>query len=516
MADHAWCHDPARDEAVRAAEDGRTGPLPTLGEAIARPFAEAAERSSTVSKTGDGQSGMRTERVTLEFEIERGSPPSEWPWSYILSRSDALKMRPGESVRVVDAHAEKVAESVAWEGARDAYRGRIARLTAERDDAIREREELRGERDRANDKHQSYRKTALARVAELEADVKKLHQCPECNGEAQHDSGGTDASGEWINLPCDGCGSTGTMQGYIAPTDKLHARLHRKIEFSGRRHRWDRDGERCLKCNDKAWMGGPCNTTDDEYIEKLTAEREAAIRERESLREQLESVACRAATAETALEARNVTPGEGLRAAKAASGGGEQLREQVAAIVHEAMRFHRLAETERWQAGNSFAESRARQAAKEIAKLTQAASGGGEEKPVAWGVRRSDGTWWDHIAPTKEQRAATVTGRGDAYNVVSPLFEAPPQPRGWLTPYDIAVCVGLRDQCEGIFKASGQKDQLAKGRFETLSALLARSSPPEVVLDAFPTDETGESFSRRDVIAALAAAGVAVKEVGSG
>jgi len=35
MADHAWCRDPSRDAAVRAAEDGRTGPLPTLGEAIA-------------------------------------------------------------------------------------------------------------------------------------------------------------------------------------------------------------------------------------------------------------------------------------------------------------------------------------------------------------------------------------------------------------------------------------------------------------------------------------------------
>ena len=30
-----WCKDPARDEAVRAFEDGRSGPLPTLEEAIA-------------------------------------------------------------------------------------------------------------------------------------------------------------------------------------------------------------------------------------------------------------------------------------------------------------------------------------------------------------------------------------------------------------------------------------------------------------------------------------------------
>jgi hypothetical protein len=46
-----------------------------------------------------------------------------------------------------------------------------------------------------------------------------------------------------------------------------------------------------------------------------------------------------------------------------------------------------------------------------------------------------------------------------------------------------------------------------------IRVILARSSPPEVVLDALPTDETGECFSRRDVIKALAAAGVAVKEV---
>jgi len=38
MADHAWCHDTARDAAVRAAEDNRTGPLPTLGEAIVLAF----------------------------------------------------------------------------------------------------------------------------------------------------------------------------------------------------------------------------------------------------------------------------------------------------------------------------------------------------------------------------------------------------------------------------------------------------------------------------------------------
>lgn len=34
MSEHSWCRDIDRDEAVRAAEDNRTGPLPTLEECI--------------------------------------------------------------------------------------------------------------------------------------------------------------------------------------------------------------------------------------------------------------------------------------------------------------------------------------------------------------------------------------------------------------------------------------------------------------------------------------------------
>ena len=63
-----WCKDIARDEAVRAAEDGRDAPLLTLGEAIASAFAEAAERSSTVNETGEWQSGLREQRVSLSLK----------------------------------------------------------------------------------------------------------------------------------------------------------------------------------------------------------------------------------------------------------------------------------------------------------------------------------------------------------------------------------------------------------------------------------------------------------------
>jgi hypothetical protein len=50
----------------------------------------------------------------------------------------------------------------------------------------------------------------------------------------------------------------------------------------------------------------------------------------------------------------------------------DEEREAIAAIVHDAMRFDREAKTPKWQAGNSNAESMARQAAWQIAGLLRA------------------------------------------------------------------------------------------------------------------------------------------------
>jgi hypothetical protein len=255
---HAWCRDIARDAAVRAAEDGRTSPLPTLEEAIVLAFGfdkasaqracdevkswpedvqkdcrfvlgnlleQGVERlqalveawrfgkgllaarypemipksvsaSSAVEQEnkGDGMatSGLRTERVTMEeritlefsFDHRSNFRPKEWAATFLPGA-----VCQGISVRVVDG---------------DITDNEIA-LTVERDAAIRERDESRA----------------------------SLNRCPECNGEGQHDSGGTDASGEWINLPCDGCGSTGTIHGYVEATDKLRARVTELQAASG-------------------------------------------------------------------------------------------------------------------------------------------------------------------------------------------------------------------------------------------------------------------------------------------
>jgi hypothetical protein len=64
---------------------------------------------------------------------------------------------------------------------------------------------------------------------------------------------------------------------------------------------------------------------------------------------------------------------------------GSQLREQIAALVHDAMRFDREAKTPKWQGGNSYAEGRARRAANDIAAVMRLALTD-EERCVIWTV----------------------------------------------------------------------------------------------------------------------------------
>jgi chromosome segregation ATPase len=152
-------------------------------------------------------------------------------------------------------------------------------LRLERDELIIKRDEL------------------IPRVAALEAEAKKLRQCPDCSGEGQHDCGARDQHDQWTNSdgePCEGCKSTGTIDGFFAVSKTLRDRV-RKLEVEE--------------------IG-------------LRGDVKAAEKEAEKLREQLESVADRAAAAETALEARTSTAGEGSCAAPPESGGGEPVGEK--------------------------------------------------------------------------------------------------------------------------------------------------------------------------------------------
>ena len=164
-----------------------------------------------------------------------------------------------------------------------------------------------------------------------------------------------------------------------------------------------------------------------------------------------------------------------------------------------------IRERESWKLLADRTNERLSAAEARVAEL-EAASGGGEGEPVAWGISNPGHPHFGNCevwtVRTTEEIAKAVYSDAQGWQHF-PLYRAPPQPRAWLTGDERELIAGITDDDE--YTEDGQN--IAK-------ALLARSTPPEVVLDAFPTDETGESFSRRDVVAALAAAGVAVKEVG--
>ena len=134
------CKDIDRDAAVRAAEDNRTRPLPTLGDCIDGMFPKSVSASSAVEQKnkGDGMAadGLRTERVVIEVT---GAPG----WRVHVNGIDV------ESVRVVE----------------EAHFDDLAQVAMERDAAIRERESWRILADKANEA----RDKLQARVAELQA-----------------------------------------------------------------------------------------------------------------------------------------------------------------------------------------------------------------------------------------------------------------------------------------------------------------------------------------------------------
>jgi hypothetical protein len=193
---HAWCRDFVRDIAVRAAEDGRDGPLPTLEEAIGM-ISKTVSASSPVDHENKGEgmatNGMRTERVTLEITrpaiANYPAPARQFMWQHLLRN---VVQGDRESVRVVE----------------EIHFDDLAQVAMERDAAIREREELKQQVKKAlanSDKMWSAclavggeRDKLQARVAELESQLESV-ACRAATAEtalesAQAASGG----GEWL------------------------------------------------------------------------------------------------------------------------------------------------------------------------------------------------------------------------------------------------------------------------------------------------------------------------------
>jgi hypothetical protein len=96
---------------------------------------------------------------------------------------------------------------------------------------------------------------------------------------------------------------------------------------------------------------------------------------------------------------------------------------------------------------------------------------------------------------------------------VVPLYAAPPQPRGWLTEEEREALESARLHLSNFDAFDEKTEQDARWASEIVAKLLARSSPPEVVLPDWV--KMCVSHGRQNqLLRALAAAGVALKEVG--
>ena len=551
---HSWCKSPSRDEAVRAAEDNRPGPLPTLEECIGEPFADSPGASETdrlradadfllrlandqtkdfgellsvvgnidarverlegmMAKTGSASSavehenkgddmgtkandqaaayrfeerrleaesrrkadirsgstwfpaseqpapappaasGLRTElepsvaRVTLEFSGRLRTPPSQWPWDLILSGACLVRSEPGESVRVVDTHAQAVADSVAWEGARDAYRGRIARLTDERDAAVRERNE------------------AIRDLRSVTAERAKLE--------------------EQLESVADRAAAAET-----------------------------------------ALEAAPAASVVPDVVSEMTEIIRSPTNDPDSKHEALA----------TLVEA--VCPG--WRLAPAASGNGQAILDGSPAASGAAgnspgspVSSEPVAWMCEWTDHTALYDSLAIAEVDADGQIVpqplyrtppQPASGAAGTEPVAWCVMSSAdtphrvGLHWDQWSA--DRWARVKQSEYTTKLVVAPLYAAPQPAKGWLT-------VEEREAVLWLAEFAGQRCGLPwpcgmGGSFPVVAhRLLARSSPPEVVLRSeahsiiyADNKNTNRVFRAKDVIEALAAIGVSVKEVG--
>ena len=357
-------------------------------EAIARPFADAAERSSTVSETGEGQSGMRTERVTLEITYNPNifPPTTRWAWESLLR----LRSNDGESVRVVE----------------ETHFDDLAQVAMERDAAIRERDE-------AWQIAQTFESLCLgehARNKVLKARVDELEARTSTAGEGSCDADAASGSGvirDMIDI----------LRSNTADADEKHAAMSTLVEA--------------------------------------------------------------------------VCPGWALT--QAASGGGESIGRKL------AERLGRFAD--RLESGELDMPS---------------ASGGGEGEPVVddspfvWAViqKGRDHSWCFAFRRHKDQAQEEFP---PSEFVHVPLYRQPPQPRGWLTSEE-------REAVEWVCDLGSPLKSSGAYVINSLRSLLARSSPPEVVLPENPYTPSkwreGFEHALRIVRNELVNAGVDVKEVG--
>ena len=423
-------------------------------------------------------------RVTLEFSGQLRAPPSQWPWDLILSGACIVRSEPGESVRVVE---ECCLDRI-----------NMGEVIRQRDAAIREREELRDNYRHcraANTLVCDERDTLKARVVELEGQLESvadraaaaetaLEAAPAASGWrtervtleiTQFPNSGYKSPSEW------------PWELFLRGEALTHGESVRVVD----------------EANDALSIAEPFLQEIEDIraagvilngrVAEITDERDAAIREREELRRSFQ----------LSEDANTLICDER-----------DTLRARVVEL-EAAVADCNILLGDRWREAVSAVTGKAAPAASDAAG-TEVVSA----EAVAWGVMVHRDAAVLCVPFTVIEAAdhfVRLNGVNERMQVV-PLYAAPQPAKGWLTPEQreaIMYLIANRSQ----FAPQTPHEERRNAASRVCHDILARSSPPEVVAPKYV--ETHDAFRNcafkvrdADWRAALAAAGVTVKEVG--
>ena len=495
-------------------------------EAIARPFADAAERSSTVSKTGDGQSGMRTERVTLEitqFNNSGYKPASEWDWDFFL-RGEALT--DGESVRVVENEERQASagDNEPWQKAilNDAVsiivdggdwgrgnsmdhgklgaaviwadkeigrlRARVAVMEEARkrfdtaleeardasgiNDLIVQRDEAFDERDAAIRERDTLRAERITQALTADRFAAAVSEADTLRARVDELEARTSTAGEGsCAAPAASGGSvirdmTDIVRSNTADADEKHAAMATLVEAVC-------PGWALTQAASVGGEGEPVAWEYDIPTPHGTG-RGVTIIDPIEFPELWEE-----ATGMPVINARPLV----YQASQAASGGGESIGRKL------SERLRRFAD-------------RLESVERDMPSGLPTAASGGEGGPAGWCAEwKQDGKLGSLLYRSHPDAMRDIPSQCNAV----PLYRAPPQPRGWLNEEERKWIDHMKGNCV-----------LPYAGMACMEAILARSSPPEVVLPENPYHPSGlrEGFDHaiRIVRNELVNAGVEVKD----
>ena len=436
---HPWCLDPSRDEAVRAAEDGRSGPLPTLDECIERVWPVVWY----TPPSGVADAVAHAMHASMALGCEYGFRKVDDAWAMIPKTGSATS-GPEQENKGNDMATKAQIQQAAY----------------------------------------------LAEASEQQAPATTVLRTAEMTLEVVYDPG-------WLDS-------------FESIGDKVLRLVRRGLGKAA--------GESVRLVDLPLPFAAVIVERNDARIE-----RDAAIREREELRESYRH--CRAANnlvcdERDTLRARVAELESAAKLAPAATADGKSNHAPPAASgAAVCENAHGSSTEEREMSGEirrvvPFSGGDPGSTPGHASR--QPASGAAGTEAMAYFVKWDEKDWGvqDQTFRTLERAQDYINDEkleGDNPQTV-PLYAAPQPAKGWLTAEE-------REALERAFDllCDDDGDNPLAG---TVQKLLARSSPPEVVL---PGDCGGESYDsfvagwnnyRDEALKALAAAGVTVKEVG--